>query len=403
MTTEIHVQPDYADIAKRISEVLGNDQLSAELEPFKGIVEQYKQTNKNASPDDIAAALAYIAKSDVPLRADSPATRRSEKERGESLKPPPQPNYANIAKRLKNGNVVPFFGSGASVVAGLPSADKLVDCLIEGLVEGLSEAYERPTNIHEFVRTNMRVERKEDLAFVASYLQLKDYHELRSRVRRALLEPDPAPVPVQIHKVLCGLELEKVKIYLTTNYDDLIEEALKPRKPWVVVQRADQNNAEKVWCRPQGGDWEEFDSNSFGTKEKQEIKEGPIVLKLHGTLDRGTDQNDSFLITQEQYVNFLAREQSQQVPPTLFTMMREKSFLFLGYSLKDWNVRVLLQQFAKAAAGKGLRHWAIVLDASEAEIEVWREHNVDVFNLTLDEFARGLDEALKASIANPPA
>jgi ATP-dependent RNA helicase DeaD len=58
----------------RIGEILGNADLAATLVPFKNLVEQYQHANQ-ASPADLAAALAYMAQGETPLMNESPAPR----------------------------------------------------------------------------------------------------------------------------------------------------------------------------------------------------------------------------------------------------------------------------------------------------------------------------------------
>ena len=55
----------------RIGEILGNADLAAALVPFKNLVEQYQHT-KQASPLDLAAALAYMAQGETPLMSEAP-------------------------------------------------------------------------------------------------------------------------------------------------------------------------------------------------------------------------------------------------------------------------------------------------------------------------------------------
>ena len=70
---------------------------------------------------------------------------------------------------------------------------------------------------------------------------------------------------------------------------------------------------------------------------------------MHGNFDRADKTYDWFLITEEHYVDFLGRPETVQVPQMLATLMKKKNFLFLGYGLKDWNVRVMLRKLAHNA------------------------------------------------------
>ena len=70
----------------------------------------------------------------------------------------------------------------------------------------------------------------------------------------------------------------------------------------------------------------------------------PILFKMHGSIDRKNRKNDSYLITEEDYVDYLGRDQGNYIPPYINRLMQGKNFLFLGYSLEDWNVRVILRK-----------------------------------------------------------
>ena len=79
-----------AKLMDRISDILSNAELAAGLVPFKGMVKQYQQSHQ-ASPIDIAAALAHIAQGDTPLLVDAPAPRSRTKVRDEQRAKPRAP------------------------------------------------------------------------------------------------------------------------------------------------------------------------------------------------------------------------------------------------------------------------------------------------------------------------
>ena len=279
---------------------------------------------------------------------------------------PVKPNYKEIAEALKAGDVVPFLGAGASIGSNLPSAALLAERLA---IEG-----EFPDK-----------EGRSDLALVASYLvQVKDWLKL-ARVLRELFSVKVEPGP--LHR--CLAEIDDLRLIVTTNYDDLIERALEARRPWVIVDRGTPGN---VWYRPPGGPWHEVESKLLA---EHVDRRGPIVFKMHGSLDREDKDNDAFLITEEQYVDFLGRPEAGQIPPMLMTMMMMKKFLFLGYGLKDWNVRVMLRKLALARnPALKIQSLAIVRHASAAEKELWTRQHVDIYEVELDAFVEGLKAVL---------
>lgn len=79
----------------------------------------------------------------------------------------------------------------------------------------------------------------------------------------------------------------------------------------------------------------------------------------------------------------------------LTTAMRQKSFLFLGYGLRDWNIRVLLRKLAQSRERRDkITSWAVVRTPGLAERELWRAQNVDMYDLDLDEFVTEVERRL---------
>ena len=71
-----------------------------------------------------------------------------------------------------------------------------------------------------------------------------------------------------------------------------------------------------------------------------------VILKIHGAVDRNPPATwSSYLITEDHYIDYLSQsELSNLVPAALVSKMIESHFLFLGYSMRDWNLRVLLNR-----------------------------------------------------------
>jgi NAD-dependent SIR2 family protein deacetylase len=274
-----------------------------------------------------------------------------------------------IAQRIKDGTIVPFLGAGASVPCGLPSGKALAQSLIERV------SYPDDAG-------------RDDLALVASYLvQVKDSLTLRQVVRTALCTQAE---PGRLHRLLASDSCQALRLFVTTNYDDLLERALEPRAPWIVVDRGTPGN---VWCRQAGGEWEETESKNLGYRITDQKR--PVVLKLHGSIDRNDREQDSFLITEEHYVDFLGRSEQGQIPPKLFNAMKQRSFLFLGYGLRDWNVRVLLRKLASSRGqAERIQSWAVVRAPSAAEVALWKAQNVDLLDIDVEEFLNALEVCL---------
>ena len=127
-----------------------------------------------------------------------------------------------------------------------------------------------------------------------------------------------------IHGVLADLPL---KIYLTTNYDNLMESALsaKLRKPATDHCRWNPT-LQKLHPR----------TDTFGPSV-----EGPLVYHIHGVMGIP----ETMVLTDDDYETFLLGFglDDKLVPPSVRIAISQYPLLFVGYSLRDWSFRVLFQ------------------------------------------------------------
>jgi hypothetical protein len=83
----------------------------------------------------------------------------------------------------------------------------------------------------------------------------------------------------------------------------------------------------------------------FVAKAPANVPEGseqePIVFKLHGSIE----QPSSMVCTEDDVVQFLAGLIHEQppLPASISQLFESRSFLFIGYSLRDWNIRVMIR------------------------------------------------------------
>jgi thiol-disulfide isomerase/thioredoxin len=116
------------------------------------------------------------------------------------------------------------------------------------------------------------------------------------------------------------------RIVVTTNYDSLFESALRRqgKEPIVLV----------------------YDPNPNAPTpdvEEDPTKERPLLFKMHGELK----ERDSIVITDEDYITFVQRmsdkEELHPFPQTVRYRMKQWPTLFVGYSLQDFNLRLIFR------------------------------------------------------------
>ena len=71
---------------------------------------------------------------------------------------------------------------------------------------------------------------------------------------------------------------------------------------------------------------------------------------------------------------------------TLAAKLRRSHFLFLGYTMADWNVRVVLNRLWGHHV-LSYKSWAVQPEPKPLEREFWRRRDVEVHELALDQYA----------------
>lgn len=290
--------------------------------------------------------------------------------------PPP---YPEIYEKLMTGKLIPFLGAGAplydrnpqhtpwfqrqqgkEVISYLPTAGELADYLA--------------------MRTHLPAGERAELTKMAQYYEaVLGPEPLRERLRDIF---SYAQTPTPLHHFLA--EAAAPLLIVTTNYDDLMERAYKQRgKPYdVVVHMTDQEKV--LW----------WDHNK---EEPQEVlpddllidlDQVSVVYKMHGAIDRRKDRIGHYVITEDDYVEFLTRMTRRSVIPPIFAEpFQSRPFLFLGYGLYDWNLRVILNRIQEFRGHPKFRSWAIETLSKPVERKLWEARGVNVYDgLTLDQF-----------------
>ncbi len=297
--------------------------------------------------------------------------------------PPP---YPEIYEGLKEGNIIPFLGAGAPLYARNPKQKPWFQKQ-QGREE---EIFCLPTagELADYLalRTSLPDGEKGELTKMAQYFEaVSGRLPLCKRLREIFSHEQP---PTPLHDFLASVD--KPLLIVTTNYDDMMERAYDDLiqrtykdKPYdVVVHVTDQ--AKVLW-------W------PHGKQEPQEVlaedllidlANVSVIYKMHGAIDRRKDQVGHYVITEDDYIEFLTRMTRRSVIPAIFAEpFQSRPFLFLGYGLYDWNLRVILNRIQEFRGHPKFRSWAIETLIKPVERKLWEARGVDVYDgLTLEQF-----------------
>jgi hypothetical protein len=193
-------------------------------------------------------------------------------------------------------------------------------------------------------------------------------------------------------------------LILTTNYDDVLERAFDDAGEAydLVSYVAEGEDKGKFVHRKPDGTTALIDRpNEYRAFD---LSRRTVILKIHGAVDRKDPERDSYVITEDHYIDYLTRADiASLVPVQLAAKMRKSHFLFLGYSLRDWNLRVILYRIW-GEQRLTYTSWAVQNNATELDKRFWGSRGVEILEGDLEEYVAGLEKLLPpAAGAAPPA
>ena len=287
-----------------------------------------------------------------------------------------------VARRLAAGRVIPFLGAGASLCERPPDSDWRQGYLPSGseLAAFLADNYGYPE------------QGPLDLVRVSQFVELTAgdatlYEELHS-IFAGLYEPN------KLHRLLAELpaiqrareQPQAGQLLITTNYDDALEQAFAAagEDVDVVSYVAEPNEPGSfVHVRP---DSERIAIPKHTDYRGFALEQRSVILKIHGAADRGDETADSYVITEDHYIDYLSHENLPKlIPAYLMAKMRTSHFLFLGYGMRDWNLRVILRHIWSEQT-RHFASWAIQLAPGEIDQRFWSRNGVDIIDAPLEEW-----------------
>ena len=122
--------------------------------------------------------------------------------------------------------------------------------------------------------------------------------------------------------------------------------------------------------------------------------ERTVIVKLHGSVNRSDQRLDSYVVTEDDFFDYLARSDlASNMPAVLLARLLRSSFLFLGYTLRDWTLRATLHRIL-INQQLGTRSWAVLRDPSPLDQSFWTARGIDALDLPLEEYVHGLRNLL---------
>jgi DNA-binding SARP family transcriptional activator len=285
----------------------------------------------------------------------------------------------DVVKALVGGRLVLVLGPGVNLDGPLPDPSEIT--------ARLAERFDCPSD------------RCTDLARAAEYVALTHgvgplYDELHD-----LLDRDHEPGPV--HRFAAALasylrdQGQPRQLVVTTSFDNALERALREADEEIDV-------VSYVALGRFGGKFVHLGHDGATTVidlpnayDGLSLEARTVVLKIHGQVDRTpTRDSESFVVAEDDHIDYLAQaELASVVPVTIAAKLRRSHFLFLGYPLEDWSLRVFLHR-VWGRDKVSYRSWAVQPGAGRVERELWRQRGIEVVDAPLQEYVTAVERRL---------
>jgi SIR2-like domain/TIR domain len=386
--------------------------------PFRPLAEVQAQTLRHTSwdrdVDALAEALTHFSGRPRPPEPphESPVSQRSPPEAPHESpvsqrSPPARTDAERVAGYVMEGSVVMVLGSEANAV------DR--ETPWQQGTQSLPDTGELARHLARRFRTGLE---SDDLARVAQHVQLTEGRVDLCRTLRDLLIKSESP-PSSVHRSLAGLPgrlramgRESYQLLITSNYDNALERAFDAvREPYDLVVFVATGPLSGRFVHVRWWDLEDNGSRPITVPneyvdlpiDEDGVLERTVIVKLHGgatELGEGWPQlRDNFVVTEDDYIGYLTQSPVESlIPLQILNKIRDSHFVFLGYRMRDWSVRVFLQRVWGEHPLEA-RSWAVDPALDFLERQLWEHFGVKVIETPLTEF---MDELERELLRLPP-
>lgn len=258
-----------------------------------------------------------------------------------------------VKKVLAEDGTILFIGSGVSIWSGLPGWGQLLDEMADYVEKRGGDA------------ANIRYHSKSQPLLAADFgydaLHSEDFGAfMRSACRKDVAKPSV------LHKKLIDLG---VSCYITTNYDRLLEQALKQnglfRRYHVITNREPMDCASLL-----------------------HLSRRNFVFKPHGDIE----QIESIVLSNRQYNELYENGTRFYTYRALETLLTTRDVVFVGFGLTDPDFMRIVGKIRNEFRTNLSNHYAIMPDVSPPEKEYWaNNYGIQILSYATKKTKNGRD------------
>lgn len=232
---------------------------------------------------------------------------------------------------------------------------------------------------------------------------LRGYGPLHDEVR-AMIETRGEPTAV--HRFFASLPpllRERglpQQLLVTTDYDGALERAFSDAgEEFDVVAYLASGPHRGRFCHIAPGDPARVIDVPSDYAAELSLEHRTVIVRVRGRADPSPSRDwESFVMTEDDHIDYLRRaDVAGALPVGLAATLRRSHFLFLGYAVRDWTLRLVLGRICTETP-LAYRSWAVMPEPGLTEAELWRAIGVDLMRAPLEPYLDGLARTVAAGV-----
>jgi hypothetical protein len=261
--------------------------------------------------------------------------------------------HTRLKKVLSEDGTVLFIGSGVSMWSGLPSWGQLLDEMASCVEQRGGDS----TSIRYYSKSQPLLAADFGCAALQSD-GLRTF--IQSACKKGVAKPSI------VHQLLINLG---ISCYVTTNYDRLLEEAL--RQSGTLSRFKVVTNREPTDC-----------AGLIHLSRKN------FIFKPHGDIE----QVESIVLSNKQYDDLYENGNKFYTYRALETLLTTRNVVFVGFGLTDPDFMRIMGKIRSEFRTNLYTHYAIMPDVSQIEKEYWYEnYGIQILSYATKETEKGRD------------
>ena len=214
------------------------------------------------------------------------------------------------------------------------------------------------------------------------------------------------PSPTVLHRFVARLHMSfersgfvrPVPVIVTTAYDDALERAfLDSGEPYdLVVWHRDTSAPGRFVHKP----WEQEPIVIEDARSYQSLPTGErtVIFKPLGTVDTHDRYRPALLVTEDDFLDFLADPGlSSLVPVQLAATLQRSEVLYLGCSVRSWSQRAIISRLLPDRYSR-YRTWAVSESPDALERALWEQRGVKILTANLAEYVHAFETRIGVGI-----